>query len=153
MRFARMGAARPVGAAFALAGILAGPIVAAAEPAKEPARAAVPAPIAVMSQEALLERQQQRDPSLFLLDLRGAEEFAAGHVPGAVNIPQEQLLTRLAEVPKDRDVVLYCGSGRRSALAADVLVAHGYLRLARLEGDMNGWIAKGRPVESAPGKP
>jgi rhodanese-related sulfurtransferase len=49
-------------------------------------------------------------------------------------------------VPKDKDVVIYCRSGRRSALAADVLAANGYSRLSHLEGDMNAWVAKGRPV-------
>ena len=48
---------------------------------------------------------------LFVLDVRTPEEFAAGHVPGAVNVPHDQLASRLAEVPKDKDVVLYCQSG------------------------------------------
>jgi len=81
-----------------------------------------------------------------VLDVRTPEEFAAGHVPGAVNISHEQLAARLAEVPKDKDVVLYCRSGKRAGMAADVLRANGYTRLSHLEGDMLAWSANGRPI-------
>jgi len=123
------------------------PIATAGEPAA--ATAAAPAPaaaVALMSQEALLEHLSRHPDHLYVLDVRTPQEYAEGHVPGAVNVPQDQLASRLAEVPKDKDVVIYCRSGRRSALAADVLAANGYSRLSHLEGDMNAWIAKGRPV-------
>ena len=99
-----------------------------------------------MSQEALLEHQSKHPGHLFVLDVRTPQEYAEGHVPGAVNVPYDQLASRLAEVPKDKDVVLYCKSGRRAGIAADVLAANGYTRLSHLEGDMNAWIEKGRPV-------
>jgi len=118
------------------------PAVTATASAPDPAAVAV----APMSQEALLEHQSRHPDHLFVLDVRTPQEYAEGHVPGAVNVPQDQLASRLAEVPKDKDVVIYCRSGRRSALAADVLAANGYSRLAHLEGDMNAWVAKGRPV-------
>jgi rhodanese-related sulfurtransferase len=124
------------------------PIATAGEPAA--ATAAAPAPaaaVALMSQEALLEHLSRHPEHLYVLDVRTPQEYAEGHVPGAVNVPQDQLASRLAEVPKDKDVVIYCRSGRRSALAADVLAANGYSRLSHLEGDMNAWLAKGRPVE------
>jgi rhodanese-related sulfurtransferase len=82
-----------------------------------------------------------------VLDVRTTEEFTAGHVPGAVNIPYDQVASRLAEVPKDRDVVLYCRSGRRAQLAAAVLADNGYARLEHLQGDMPAWAGEGRPVE------
>jgi len=104
-------------------------------------------PLAQVSQQALLEMQASQDPSLLLLDVRTPEEFAAGHIPGAVNIPYDQVAGRLAEIPKDDEVVLYCRSGRRAGLAAEVLAASGYTRLAHLEGDMQGWQSAGRPVE------
>ncbi|HVN42994.1 MAG TPA: rhodanese-like domain-containing protein [Steroidobacteraceae bacterium] len=141
----------PCLAAMTLMGVLLGATAVGGEPAGPPPQATV-APIAPMSQPALIERQRLGDAELFLLDVRSPEEFAAGHVPGAVNIPHDQLLKRLADVPKDADVVLYCRSGHRSALAAEVLLAHGYQRLAHLEGDMDGWVANGRPVESTPPK-
>lgn len=120
-------------------------IATADEPvATAPASAAVA--VAPMSQEALLEHQSRHPDHLFVLDVRTPQEYAEGHVPGAVNVPHDQLASRLAEVPKDKDVVLYCKSGRRAGIAAEVLAANGYQRLSHLEGDMPAWIEKGRPV-------
>lgn len=62
----------------------------------------------------------------FLLDVRTPEEFAEGHVEGATNIPVDALAERLADVPKDHDVVVYCRSGGRSARAASLLREAGY---------------------------
>ena len=118
------------------------PVQAAAAPAAAPATF-VATPI---SQDALLERQSQQPRHLFVLDVRTPQEYAEGHVPGAVNVPYDQLASRLAEVPKDKDVVLYCKSGRRAGIAADVLAANGYTRLSHLEGDMNAWVEKSRPI-------
>lgn len=103
--------------------------------------------VAPVSQEALIERQQRSDAELFVLDVRTAGEFAAGHVPGAVNIPFDSLAERLTDVPKDKDVVVYCQSGRRAAIAAKTLADNGYTRLSHLEGDIAAWKANGRPLE------
>jgi len=97
--------------------------------------------------DALYERLDDGDKAPYVLDVRTTEEFTAGHVPGAVNIPYDQVASRLAEVPKDRDVVLYCRSGRRAQLAAAVLADNGYARLEHLQGDMPAWAGEGRPVE------
>jgi phage shock protein E len=136
-------------AAFAVAGeSTATPAAAATSAAKPAAPIAAPATFVAtpMSQEALLEHQSKHPGHLFVLDVRTPQEYAEGHVPGAVNVPHDQLASRLAEVPKDKDVVLYCKSGRRAGIAADVLAANGYTRLSHLEGDMNAWIEKGRPI-------
>lgn len=61
-----------------------------------------------------------------LLDVRTPEEFAAGHANGAINIPVQVLASRLSEIPKDREVVVYCHSGRRSGQAAEILTNAGY---------------------------
>jgi len=125
---------------------------AASVPAAAPA-ASAPAPqvaLPEMSQAALLEHQAKHADHLFVLDVRSPEEFREGHVPGAVNVPYDQIAARIAEVPKDKDVVLYCRSGRRAGIAADVLAANGYTRLSHLEGDMPAWIAQGRPVVEGP---
>ena len=131
-------------------GALAGPVTMAADPAPATAKASAAAPAAVvqpMSQDALLQHQAQHPDHLFLLDVRTPQEYAEGHIAGAVNVPYDQLATRLAEVPKDKDVVLYCRSGRRAGIAADVLAANGYTRLSHLEGDMIAWTEKGRPMK------
>lgn len=100
-------------------------------------------------QDAFLAMPKQGADAPFVLDVRTPEEYASGHVPGAVNIPHDQVASRLEEVPKERPVVLYCRSGRRSGLAAEVLSGSGYQRVQLLEGDMPAWIERGRPVESS----
>ena len=72
-----------------------------------------------------------------LLDVRTTGEFASGHVEGAVNIPVQELETRLP-AEKDRAVVLYCQSGRRSAAAKDVLLEAGFTKVFDL-GAMSNW--------------
>lgn len=135
---------RALGLGMVLLGAFA---VVTAVPAAEPAAATVAAKMTPMTQEALLEHQAKHPEHLFVLDVRSPEEFGEGHVPGAVNIPYDQMAARLADVPKDKDIVLYCRSGRRAGIAADVLAANGYTRLSHLEGDMPAWIEKGRPVQ------
>ena len=61
-----------------------------------------------------------------LLDVRTAGEFAGGHLDGAKNIPIDELAQRLAEVPKDKKVVVYCAAGVRSAQGAQILTQAGY---------------------------
>ena len=126
------------------------PIIAAAGLCAATIALAAPPPI---TQEQLLELQASRDPELLVLDVRSPEEYAAGHVPGAVNVPYDQVAQRLAEIPKDKDVVLYCRSGRRTGIAAEVLESNGYTRLQHLQGDMEAWVKAGRPVEAAAQKP
>lgn len=75
-----------------------------------------------------------------LLDVRTPEEFAEGHLPGAVNIPVEELEAKLASVPakKDQPVVLYCRSGRRSETARKILEKAGFTKAKNL-GPMSAW--------------
>ena len=103
--------------------------------------------LASLSQDAFLALPKSGDAAPFVLDVRTPEEFVSGHVPGAVNIPYDQVAARLAEVPKDKDVVLYCRSGRRAGLAGEVLTSNGYTRLQHLEGDIVAWQEKQRPTE------
>jgi phage shock protein E len=74
-----------------------------------------------------------------LLDVRTAEEFAEGHLPGALNVPVNELEARLAELePKSRPIVVYCRSGLRSARARSVLLANGWARVENL-GPKTAW--------------
>ncbi|WP_299788282.1 rhodanese-like domain-containing protein [uncultured Shewanella sp.] len=68
------------------------------------------------------------DAGALIVDVRTAEEFAAGHLPNAINIPFEIIVSAFKErkIAKDKSVVLYCRSGRRSGIAFDALVAQGY---------------------------
>jgi rhodanese-related sulfurtransferase len=73
-----------------------------------------------------------------LLDVRSPEEYSAGHIDGAVNIPVGELSQRLGELPRDRGVVVYCQSGMRSARAASVLREAGFSNVHNL-GGMSRW--------------
>lgn len=107
-----------------------------------------------ISQEDLLAKIAKKDPGVVVLDVRTPAEFAAGHVPGARNVSHDQLEARLSELTtlRDQEVVLYCRSGRRVALAEDVLRKAGFTKLRHLDGDFLAWEAQQRPVEkeSAP---
>ena len=97
---------------------------------------------------AVSERLAWADRSLLVLDVRTPEEFAAGHVPGAVNIPHTEIATRLGELAdaKERDIVVYCRSGNRSAKAIAALRGAGFTRLYHMQGDYLRWSAENRPV-------
>lgn len=74
-----------------------------------------------------------------LVDVRLPEEYAAGHLPDAVNIPVDELRSRLAEVPRDRDVVVYCQVGQRGYLATRILLQSGY-RVRNLSGGYRTYL-------------
>jgi len=77
----------------------------------------------------------QADEALWI-DVRTAEEYAAGHVSQAINIPYEQIAARIPEVTEDKDAViyLYCRSGRRSGIAKDTLDRLGYRNVVNIGG-------------------
>lgn len=75
----------------------------------------------------------------YLLDVRTAQEFDAGHIPGAVNIPVDELRGRLGEIPRDRPVVAYCQVGQRGYLATRILLSEG-LRAANLGGGYRTYL-------------
>lgn len=87
-----------------------------------------------------------------VLDVRSQDEFDAGHVPGALLIPHDQLAERLDEIPVERDVVVYCHSGRRATLAERVLLANDR-KVTQLDGSWIGWQAAGLPVEMSGRQP
>ncbi len=104
---------------------------------------------------ALAERLEAADPPLLVLDVRSVAEFDEGHIPGAVNIPYDALGERIAELgpANERDVVVYCRSGRRAAIALETLGKSGFRRLFHLEGDYLRWSEENRPLIQATAKP
>jgi rhodanese-related sulfurtransferase/DNA-binding transcriptional ArsR family regulator len=100
-----------------------------------------------VSREALSQRIRSGE-QLVVLDVRPAEEFAAGHLPDAISIPLDELERRLGQLPKDREVVAYC-RGPYCAFAPEavaVLRRRGYVA-TQLEGGLPEWAAAGLPVE------
>jgi len=81
-----------------------------------------------------------------VIDVREPEEFAHGHVPGTVNLPQADLASRLDEVPRDRPVYVICHSGMRSMRAAQFLKQVGYERVFGVSGGVKAWQRAGRPL-------
>lgn len=83
-----------------------------------------------------------------LVDVRTAEEYASGHLPGAINIPLHQLPTRITEVPAGKPVVVVCASGNRSQNGANILARSGYVEVYNLRGGTMAWAMQGLPLES-----
>ncbi|MBL4951431.1 rhodanese-like domain-containing protein [Neobacillus sp. YIM B02564] len=77
-----------------------------------------------------------------LIDVREPNEFDAGHILGARNIPMSQLKMRMKEIRPDLPVYLYCQSGMRSARAAQFLYKKGYKDLTQLQGGFKKWTGK-----------
>ena len=102
-----------------------------------------------MNNADLLLRLKGAHDSLVVLDVRSEAEYATGHVPGAINIPHDQLPARLNEI-RSRDnaeFVVYCETGRRAAVAQSLLQKEGFLNVRHLEGDMAQWRREGKPTE------
>ncbi|MGI9341270.1 MAG: rhodanese-like domain-containing protein [Gammaproteobacteria bacterium] len=87
-----------------------------------------------------------------ILDVRTAREFDAGHVPGAINVPHTEIPDRIEEISafKNSEVVVYCGSGKRAAMAEADLLAAGFSNIRDLEGHMLEWNAGGFPLQGLP---
>jgi rhodanese-related sulfurtransferase len=87
----------------------------------------------------------------YLLDVREDDEWAAGHAPDATHLPMMQIPARIEEIPADRDVVVVCRVGGRSAQVVAYLQQHGLTRTINLDGGMSDWAAAGRPMVSEDG--
>lgn len=93
--------------------------------------------------------QNQLGSSL-ILDVREPAEFAAGHLPGAINIPRGVLEFKIGSHPdfqekQQEDIVVYCQTGGRSALAAQVLNQLGYEKAVSMAGGFKAWSENGLP--------
>jgi len=91
-----------------------------------------------------LKSKIQRGEPLLLLDVREPVELQVSQFPGAVNIPFGQLASRMDELNRNDEIVLFCRTGVRSARALTILAAAGYTRITNLRGGINGW---GRDVD------
>ena len=82
-----------------------------------------------------------------MVDLRKPVEFGVAHVPGAVNIPLEELEARIEELRYEHGVLIYCINGARTRQAEPVVYAAGIDKVFHLKGSLQGWIPGGHPVE------
>ena len=81
-----------------------------------------------------------------LVDVRTTDEASLGSIPGAVNIPLDDLRERMNEIPKDRPAYLFCGVGLRGYLASNILKGHGYKDVRNLIGGLKTYEAATKPV-------
>lgn len=92
------------------------------------------------------ELRDIRMEDVFLLDVRTPDEFALGSLPGAVNIPLDQIRDRMTEIPKDKMVYTFCAVGLRGYLAYRILAQHGYEQLRNLSGGLKTYQAAVAPI-------
>lgn len=95
-------------------------------------------------QEASAMVEQRGD--LFLLDVRTPGEYQQARLDGARLIPIDQFVKRLAEVPRDRPVLVYCAVGSRSAQVVNYLARQGYPEIYNLYGGIYAWAQQGLPI-------
>lgn len=106
--------------------------------------------IAEIDSDALKARLDAAE-DLLLLDIRTAAEVAQGAIPGAAELPMHLIPLRQAELPRDKDVVLYCRSGARSYQACAYLADRGFRRVINLRGGIVAWARHGFPIATLPG--
>lgn len=94
---------------------------------------------------SVVELQHQLPGQAQLVDVRSASEFAAGHIPGAMNIPMDQIETRLDDLRPNTPLVLICQAGKRARMTAGLLEPC-QRQMSVLEGGTSAWIQAGLPV-------
>ena len=95
----------------------------------------------------LVERLEAEDAPV-ILDVRSPEEYSEGHIPGAINIPYDQVAANLDSLESFRtaEIVVYCRTGRRAGVAENVLREAGFTKVSDLEGHMTSWSVAELPV-------
>ena len=83
----------------------------------------------------------------FVLDVRTQEEWDEYHAPNTTLIPLDQLVARLNEIPRDREIVVVCRSGNRSQQGRDILLEAGFKQVTSMNNGLKEWRSKGYPIE------
>ncbi|MEI2644083.1 MAG: rhodanese-like domain-containing protein [Candidatus Nanopelagicales bacterium] len=96
--------------------------------------------------EAIRVQDLADTPGAYIVDVREAYEYAAGHIPGAVNVPMSVLPRDYRDLPVDRRLYLVCEIGIRSAQATDALAAAGW-DAVNVSGGTQAWTRAGFPLE------
>ena len=96
--------------------------------------------------EQLLEKLDT-DKALLVVDVRKPAEFGVAHIPGAINIPVDEIENRLNEFKHDNGVLIYCINGSRTRQAEAILLGADIPNVYHLEGTFSGWIQRKHPIE------
>jgi len=94
---------------------------------------------------ALIE-EMEGDPGFVVIDARRPDEFAAGYIPGAINIDSADFSERLGSLDPDGTYLVYCQRGGRSAGVRELMRENGFREVYEIEGGMSAWKAAGLPV-------
>ena len=105
-------------------------------------QASVPQSLSAVQARELLDNNRQ----VYLLDVRTFEEYQQLRLDGASLIPIDQLLQRIAELPRDRPILVYCAVGSRSSQVVNYLAKVGYGPIYNLSGGIWAWQLRGFPV-------
>ena len=95
-----------------------------------------------------LDTQIWSDEAPLILDVRTSEEWQKSRLPGSINIPLAELEERLHELPHDRDIVIVCASGFRSAIAVGILERGSFKSVSNLSGGLAAWLEAGKKLNS-----
>lgn len=101
--------------------------------------------LSLLSVHQLKDMLDRQEP-MTVLDTRGQEEWESGHIEGAIHIYVGHLEQRIAEVPKDKPVAVYCRTGYRAGLSASILLRAGHQKVYNIPGSVTAWIAAGFPI-------
>lgn len=101
----------------------------------------------VITAADLVERLETADAPV-ILDVRSPEEYAEGHIPGAINVPYDQIAANLDSLESflTSEIIVYCRTGRRATVAENALREAGFTEVLDLEGHMTAWNEAGHPV-------
>lgn len=95
--------------------------------------------------EDLAPRLRAHDPTFVLLDVRELDERETARIEPSLHIPMNEVPARVTEIPRDREVVVYCHSGARSMMVAGYLEGQGFAHVANLTGGIDAWSRKVDP--------
>ncbi|CAN5832955.1 MBL fold metallo-hydrolase [soil metagenome] len=89
-----------------------------------------------------------QDGSATVIDVRGAADYAEGHLPGAVHVTMGHIPSRISEISAGKPLIVHCQSGARSAIAAGLLQSLGRPDVRNFQGSYDAWVKAGKPVEA-----
>jgi rhodanese-related sulfurtransferase len=105
--------------------------------------AATPRDISSREAKGLMEKNAK----VFILDVRTPDERRQGYIAGSTLIPMDTVERRIAEVPKNRPVLVYCAVGARSRVVAQALARHGYGEVYNMQDGIYGWYRNGFAIQ------
>ena len=100
-----------------------------------------------------LDRALQSAEDILVVDVRESAEYIGGHIPGAISLPGGRLPERMRDLPKTKPLVMYCGSGDRSCIAASLLQREGFENVLNLADGFQAWNRSGNPIDKGRQQP